>query len=93
MGTSFIPAIEYINGDNANAGKMWPKQSGRFRDAVMIYFTDGYGDVEIPKPRTFRNLWVVLGNVNNLSLKEPYGEVKSLSMDKDWIKTVKDNQW
>lgn len=92
-GTSFVPAINYINGENSSAAKQWPKYSGKFRDAVMIYFTDGYGDCEIPKPRTYRNLWVVLGSVNNLSLKQPYGEVKSLSMDKDWIKNVKDDQW
>jgi predicted metal-dependent peptidase len=71
-GTSFIPVIEYIN------------ESGKFRDALMIYFTDGYGDSEIPKPRTLRNMWVVLQDEKNLSLKEPYGEVKALRKDADW---------
>ena len=85
-GTSFIPAIEYINGDNKEAAKKWPKESGKFRDALMIYFTDGYGDCSIPKPRTYRNLWVVLKDVRNLSLENPYGEVKALSGDKDWVK-------
>ena len=73
-GTSFIPVIEHIN------------KEGTFRNALMIYFTDGYGDTEIPKPRTFRNLWVVLQDEKNLSLKEPYGEVKALRKDSDWIK-------
>jgi len=77
-GTSFVPVIEYIN------------ESGKFRDALMIYFTDGYGDYEIPKPRTLRNMWVVLGDEKNLSVKQPYGEVKSLKMDQDWIK-MRDN--
>lgn len=77
-GTSFIPVIDYIN------------ESGKFRDALMIYFTDGYGDYEIPKPRTLRNMWVVIGDEKNLSLKNPYGEVKSLKMDADWIK-MRDN--
>lgn len=62
-GTSFIPVIQYIN-DHRN-----------FRDALLIYFTDGYGDDSIPKPRTYRNLWVILGNKDALSLKEPYGTV------------------
>jgi len=73
-GTSFLPVIEHIN------------ESNKYRHALMIYFTDGYGDSEIPKPRTFRNLWVVLQDEKYLSLKEPYGEVKALRKDADWIK-------
>lgn len=64
-GTAFTPVVEYINNDRF------------FRDAVLIYFTDGYGEREIPKPKTYRNLWVVLGDEENLSLKEPYGTVIS----------------
>lgn len=44
---------------------------------LLIYFTDGYGEREIPRPKTYRNLWVVLGDEENLSLKEPYGTVIS----------------
>ena len=62
-GTAFTPAIAYINNDRY------------FRDALLIYFTDGYGEREIPRPKTYRNLWVILGNPNNLSVKEPYGAV------------------
>lgn len=60
-GTCFTPAIEFINSNKY------------FRDALLIYFTDGFGEREIPKPRTYRNLWVVLDDAENLSLKEPYG--------------------
>ncbi len=60
-GTAFTPAIEYVNNDR------------RFRDALLIYFTDGYGESSIPRPRTYRNLWVVLDNATHLSLREPYG--------------------
>ena len=60
--------------------------AGKYRDALLVYFTDGYGDYEIPKPKTYRNLWVVLHDVKNLSLKNPYGDVKSLSMDADYKK-------
>src|SRR5574344_2349297 len=70
-GTSYIPVIEYIN-------------AHKYRDAVMIYFTDGYGDSRIPKPKTYRNLWVVLRDKNNLSLSNPYGEVKTLMGDEDY---------
>lgn len=65
-GTEFSPVIEYLN-DNRY-----------FRDALLIYFTDGYGEREIPRPKTYRNLWVVLRNENNLSLKNPYGTVVAL---------------
>lgn len=89
-GTSFIPAIEFINGDkrykDIKDKDIDGSLSGHFRDALMVYFTDGYGDYEIPKPKTYRNLWVVLNGENNLSLKNPYGDVKSLSTDKDWLK-------
>ncbi len=60
-GTRFTPVIEYINQDKY------------FRDALLIYFTDGFGEADIPRPRTYRNLWVVLGNKENLSLREPHG--------------------
>jgi predicted metal-dependent peptidase len=60
-GTAFTPVVEYINNDRY------------FRDALLIYFTDGYGENAIPRPRTYRNLWVILGNTAHLSLREPYG--------------------
>ena len=65
-GTLFSPAIKYINKDKY------------YRDALMIYFTDGYGEASIPKPRTYRNIWVVLDNIRHLSLEEPYGVVLSM---------------
>ncbi|MBQ9009934.1 MAG: hypothetical protein IJ088_11470 [Clostridia bacterium] len=65
-GTSFTPAIEYINHDRY------------FRDALMIYFTDGFGETDIPRPRTYRNIWVVFDRAENLSVKEPYGVVIAL---------------
>jgi predicted metal-dependent peptidase len=67
-GTWFKPVIDYINKENT------------FKKALMIYFTDGFGDTTIPKPMTYRNLWVVLDNVDNLSLKQPYGEVVALKI-------------
>lgn len=71
-GTSYIPVIDYIN-------------SHKFNDAVLIYFTDGYGDYTIPKPRTYRNLWVLTGGSSaTLSLKNPYGDVTTLATDKKY---------
>jgi predicted metal-dependent peptidase len=84
-GTSYVPAIDFINGEEPYKSK-YPNLSGKFRDALMVYFTDGYGDSDIPKPKTFRNLWVVLNDEKNLSLKDPYGEVKSLKEDADYMK-------
>jgi predicted metal-dependent peptidase len=86
-GTSFVPAIEFINGEKQFSDSKKYPLAGKFKDALMVYFTDGYGDYEIPKPKTYRNLWVVLHDVKCLSLKEPYGDVKSLSMDDDWKKS------
>lgn len=65
-GTWFAPVIEHVNNDKY------------FRDALLIYFTDGYGEREIPKPRTYRNIWVVIDDARHLSVKEPYGIVLSL---------------
>jgi predicted metal-dependent peptidase len=79
-GTSFTPAIEYINSEK------------KFKRAVMIYFTDGYGEQEIPKPLTHRNIWVVLEDAKCLSVKNPYGEVKSLKMDGDFKKYMKNKR-
>ena len=65
-GTWFTPVIEHVNNDKY------------YRDALLIYFTDGYGEREIPRPRTYRNIWVVIDDARHLSLKEPYGVVLSL---------------
>lgn len=82
-GTSFVPVIDFINGDPKYKSN---PMSGKFKDALLVYFTDGYGDCEIPKPKTFKNLWVVLNDTKNLSLEEPYGEVKALTGDKQYMK-------
>ena len=67
-GTSFSPVIKYIN------------ENKYYRDALLIYFTDGFGEDEIPKPLTYRNLWVIIGDEEDLSLKEPYGNVLSMNL-------------
>ena len=85
-GTWFSPAIDYINGEGNYKNNPKFPNAGRYRNALMVYFTDGYGEQEIPKPKTYRNLWVVLHDTECLSLKEPYGDVKSLSMDRDFKK-------
>ena len=68
-GTAFQPVIDYVN-DNKY-----------FRDSLLIYFTDGFGESKITKPKTYRNLWVILGSKNNLSLTEPYGNVVELELE------------
>lgn len=62
-GTSFVPVIEYVNADKY------------FRDAILIYFTDGMGDDFIPRPLTLRTMWVLYDRQCQLSLDNPYGEV------------------
>jgi len=67
-GTSFVPVIEYINSNKY------------FRDAILIYFTDGMGDYSIPRPLTLRTMWVLHDEHCELSVREQYGTV--LFMDK-----------
>ncbi len=62
-GTSFVPVIEYINNNRY------------FRDAILIYFTDGMGDRSIPRPLTRRTMWVLYNDQCKLSVQNPYGEV------------------
>lgn len=66
-GTSFVPVINYINNNR------------QLRDAILIYFTDGMGDRSIPRPLTFRTMWVLLDKNCELSVRNPYGEI--LTMD------------
>lgn len=65
-GTRFTPTIEYLNSNRY------------YRDALFIYFTDGFGEARIPRPRTYRNLWVILGPTSHLSVECPYGLVLPL---------------
>lgn len=85
-GTCFTPVVEYVNGDKKylNNPTKYP-DAGKYRNALFVYFTDGFGEYEIPKPMTYRNLWVVLQDVKNLSLKEPYGEVISIRTDEKYM--------
>ena len=62
-GTSFVPVIEHINANR------------QLRDAILIYFTDGMGDRSIPKPLTFKTMWVLHNDDCQLSVKNPYGGV------------------
>ena len=71
-GTSYLPVIDYIN------------SHPRYRNALLIYFTDGYGDGEIPKPKVRQTVWV-LTEGDYLSLKNPYGDVVLI----DGEKTIK----
>jgi len=69
-GTSFSPAIEYIN------------ENLRGID-LALYFTDGYGEYELnPKPKNYKMLWVLTGGKEELSIQEPFGKVKELNYNK-----------
>lgn len=62
-GTSFIPVIEYIN------------RNRQYRDAILIYFTDGMGDRSVPRPLTRKMMWILHNENCRLSVSEPYGEI------------------
>ena len=67
--TQFTPVFKYIADNN-------------LRNVVLIYFTDGIGEKELSvKPINKKTIWVVSGN-EELSLKNPYGEVKRINSEK-----------
>ncbi len=68
-GTAFTPVIEYIN------------KNCEYRDAILIYFTDGMGENSIPRPLTRKVLWVLQYEDCFLSVNEAYGEVLYLECD------------
>ena len=70
--TEFTPVFRYISENN-------------LRNVVLIYFTDGVGEKELEiKPINRKTLWVICGD-EELSLRNPYGEVKRISMNKKQV--------
>lgn len=66
-GTAFSPVFEYIH-------------NNKLANYLLIYFTDGVGEDELTvKPINYKTLWVLTGKEENLSLKNPHGEIKKLS--------------
>lgn len=66
-GTAFSPVFEYIH-------------NNKLVNYLLIYFTDGVGEDELTvKPINYKTLWVLTGKEENLSLKNPHGEIKKLS--------------
>ena len=66
-GTAFTPVIEYLNDHK------------EYRNSVLIYFTDGYGERSIPKPYVRKVLWIIVDERLHISLSEPYGMVLPVS--------------
>lgn len=62
-GTAFSPVIDYLN------------EHKEYHDAILIYFTDGFGERSIPKPLVKKVLWVIIGRKTRISLNQPYGIV------------------
>lgn len=70
-GTAFTPVINYLN------------EHKEYRNSVLIYFTDGYGESSIPKPFVKKVLWIIVDDRIHMSLKDPYGMVLPVSRDTD----------
>ncbi len=65
-GTSFSPVFEYLH-------------KHRMEDCLLIYFTDGMGEKELPvRPKIKKILWVLTGQKGELSLNRSLGKVKKL---------------
>lgn len=70
--TKFTPVFKYIAENN-------------LRNVVLIYFTDGVGEKELKiKPINRKTLWVVCGD-EELSLRNPYGQVKRISVNEKQV--------
>jgi len=70
--TKFTPVFEYANNKKIN---------------LLVYFTDGKGeDKLLSTPKGYKTLWVISGRGDTLSLKEAYGAVKKLKLNKIEIK-------
>ena len=66
--TKFSPVFEYIKNNN-------------MKDSILVYFTDGIGEKELEvRPINQKTLWVICGD-EELSLNEPYGEIKRIHRD------------
>ena len=66
--TQFSPVFQYAINNN-------------LRKSVLIYFTDGVGEKELRvKPINKNIIWVISGN-EELSLKNPYGEIKRINKE------------
>ena len=68
-GTEFTPVIEYVNSHK------------EFRNSLLLYFTDGYGESHIPKPLVSKIMWLLYES-NYLSVSKPYGIVKTVTYNK-----------
>lgn len=67
--TLFSPVFKYIRDNN-------------MKNCILVYFTDGVGEKELEiKPFNKKTLWVICGD-EELSLKEPYGEIKRIHREK-----------
>ena len=63
--TKFSPVFKYIRDNN-------------LRNHVVVYFTDGVGEKELEyKPFKKNTIWVLTGD-EDLSLNDPYGEIKKI---------------
>lgn len=63
--TKFSPVFRYIKENN-------------LKNHILVYFTDGVGEKELEvKPKKSNTIWVLIGN-EELSLKNPYGQIKRI---------------
>ena len=72
-GTQFSPVFEHMI-----------ENRQRYQDSLLVYFTDGHGEDRLSvKPINNKILWVITdGPESQLSVREPYGEIRSLMDDK-----------
>ncbi|MGG7058777.1 VWA-like domain-containing protein [Clostridium tertium] len=64
--TKFSPVFRYI-------------KENKLRNSVLIYFTDGVGEKELEvRPFKPNTIWVLTGE-DELSLENPYGEIKRIT--------------
>ena len=77
-----MDAVKVLSLDRDSKWYEYINNNRQYRDALLIYFTDGYGDYEIPKPKAYKVLWVVTGSEERISMEEPYGKI--VKMEKEY---------
>ncbi len=89
--TSFTPVIKYLNNtayrEQINdlvsyKSERNPKQS------LLIYFTDGEGEVSIPRPNVHRAMWVLTNEVDSLSIGNTHGGIVVSLLDDARFKSM-----
>ncbi len=90
-GTSFGPVIKYINNKayREQINELVSYKSDRNpKDSLLIYFTDGEGEISIQRPNVHRAMWVLTREVDCLSISNTHGGIVVSLLDDARFKSI-----